>query len=269
MVSRCWKHAMRSLFTLALYTATAAGYAQDKSGPICPTPTGPAVTTTPAPRSGNVKGIGDWVQHTELQGATAAKTPFDIYLVGDSLAQHWPPEILHRRLPKATGMFNLGVAGDRTENVLWRLQRTRFPPGLRTDIVNLIGTNNLDRPGCEVVWGIAAVLEEEQRLAPAARLIVISLLPRGRDLASFADKIATINHDLALLSDAKGYLFVNTHDELLCGAYAKGRCPYYQGDQIHLRREGYEVITNALAASLAHQGNSQPASPSGSSRRAR
>ncbi|TWT09624.1 GDSL-type esterase/lipase family protein [Reyranella sp. CPCC 100927] len=228
-----------------------AGYAQERA-PLCPAPAGPVVTTTPAPRSGDAKGIGDWRRHVERQRETMAKAPFDTYLVGDSQAYNWPLDILQRRLPGRT--FNFGVNGDRAENVLWRLQQVDFPADLRADIINLIGTNNLDRPACEVVWGIAAVLAEERRRAPAARLVVISMLPRGERLASFVDKIKTVNHDLALLSAAQGYTFVPVHDKLLCEAYDKARCHYYTGDHLHLRREGYEVVTDTLAATLSRGG---------------
>lgn len=251
MAWRYSRFVLAALCSLAWGAVPAAGHAQERT-PICPAPTGPVVTTTPEPRSGDVKGVGDWRQHVERQREATAKASFDTYLVGDSQMYNWPLDILQRRKPGR--VFNLGVNGDRTENVLWRLQQSSFSTGLRADIINLIGTNNLDRPACEVVWGITAVLAEERRQAPAARLVVISLLPRGERLASFVDKIKTVNHDLALLSAAQGYTFVPVHDRLLCEAHDKVRCHYYQGDHIHLRREGYEVVTDALAASLARGG---------------
>ncbi|HKU99384.1 MAG TPA: GDSL-type esterase/lipase family protein [Vineibacter sp.] len=247
----CLRSASAALCLLVSGVVVPAGHAQERTL-LCPAPVGPVITTTPEPRSGDAKGVGDWRQHVERQRELMVNASFDTYLVGDSQIYNWPLDILQRRRPGR--IFNFGVNGDRTENVLWRLQQIAFPAGLRGDIINLIGTNNLDRPACEVVWGIAAVLAEERRQAPAARLVVISLLPRGERLASFVDKIKTINHDLALLSAAQGYTFVPVHDKLLCEAYDKARCHYYTGDHLHLRREGYEVVTDALAAALSRGG---------------
>jgi hypothetical protein len=74
--------------------------------------------------------------------------PVDFLLIGDSLVEMWPQEAWTASFPDTT-VLNLGVGGDTTQNVLWRLSKmplTRIQP---RRVALLIGTNNLshkDKP---------------------------------------------------------------------------------------------------------------------------
>ena len=82
------------------------------------------------------------------------------------------------------GVLNAGVSGDRTENLLWRLQNGNLdgpPPAL---VVMLIGTNDLAYDGPPrspelAAEGIRANLLYLRQRLPDTPILLLGLLPRG------------------------------------------------------------------------------------------
>jgi beta-glucosidase len=79
----------------------------------------------------------------------------------------------------------LGIAGDKTFNLLWRIQNGEVPDSLHPSVWwLLIGTNDFQRndPHCSpevVVLGVKRVIEELRRLRPGSTIVLNSLLPRS------------------------------------------------------------------------------------------
>lgn len=84
--------------------------------------------------------------------------------------------------------LNLGIGGDRVQDLGWRLQHRLLAPssarlGAGTLIVVLIGTNDLgagEDPQV-VASELHTVLLQLRRLQPDAHLLLHALLPRGGD----------------------------------------------------------------------------------------
>jgi len=86
------------------------------------------------------------------------------------------------------GKYNgipLGIAGDTTPNVLWRIQNGEIPDNLNPKIFWLVlGTNDLALRQCSeevVLLGILRVIEEIQEMRPDAKIVVNSILPMSTD----------------------------------------------------------------------------------------
>jgi len=75
----------------------------------------------------------------------------------------------------------LGIAGDNTANVLWRLQHDEMPYDFNPKVWWLVlGMNDLTRMQCSeeiVVLGILRVVEEIRLRKPDAKIVINSLLP--------------------------------------------------------------------------------------------
>ena len=76
-----------------------------------------------------------------------------------------------------------GVAGDRTQHLLWRVRNGelafRHPPGV---VVVCVGTNNLGRDNdsaADTFLGIRAVVLEILHRLPGTRVLLTGILPRG------------------------------------------------------------------------------------------
>ena len=143
-------------------------------------------------------------------------------------------------------MLNLGVSGDRTQHVLWRL--ACFGDGAidATAVVLIIGVNNL--AGGDEVQAIAeaigGVIGEASRVAPGARIAAIALPPFGRDFQCRDDDRKALNGSLAKMPD------VIVVGEPAHWAPHGSDAGCYQPDAIHFTHAGYARLTAAAVRAL-------------------
>lgn len=129
------------------------------------------------------------------QGAADGET--DLLFIGDSITQGWEGEgkgVWEEHYAKHNPI-NLGIGGDRTEHVLYRLQHLNLaglakpkvgtPPKVA---VVMIGTNNVgDTPPNETAAGIAAIVRLVELTLPTTQVLLLGIFPR-EEHAAFARK---------------------------------------------------------------------------------
>ncbi|MCR0983682.1 GDSL-type esterase/lipase family protein [Roseomonas populi] len=227
---------------------------------------GSGLTTTPQVRRGHEVRFQDRLSQIESALNTER---FDAIVVGDSIVQQWPADMLAQVFP-GRRVLNAGVGGDGTAALLHRLDSAREPAVVQgqrieigvsgwerqrpSDVVVLIGTNDLRRATpCDIVAGVLAVVGRLHRLYPAATIHVLSILPRGATQEEFVPEIGTVNASLAGMASSSGrFRFVDARAALLCGqgaACGVARPPNF----VHLTREGYAALGRALRAELSRQ----------------
>jgi lysophospholipase L1-like esterase len=97
------------------------------------------------------------------------------------------------------GALNLGVSGDRTEHVLWRLRQASIARLEPRAIVLLIGTNNLGHgtsTGEQTLEGLVQVVETLRAQAPKAVIVALEIFPRGEGFNAMRGEIAQVNQAL-------------------------------------------------------------------------
>jgi lysophospholipase L1-like esterase len=213
--------------------------------PQDPSPAKPAhAAVTPQPR-------GDqWIlerQATCVRRAKEAKAA-DVVFVGDSITQGWEEDGVDAWQKHFGGLstLNLGVSGDRTEHVLWRLQEA---PIARLDpkvIVLLIGTNNLGHGTSnaeQTLDGCLAVLQALRAQAPKAQILVCEIFPRGDRINAMRGDIAQINQAVRGQLDARmKALPIGDRWVQKDGTIRKSDMP----DFLHLSKAAYEQWAQAL-----------------------
>jgi beta-glucosidase len=107
-----------------------------------------------------------------------------IIFVGDSITQFWEGTEAWKALSQHYDgrITNLGFGGDQTQNVVWRLENGEFPVGINPEnVVILIGTNNSTRryKPESIAAGIGKIVKIIHDNSPSARIILLSILPRG------------------------------------------------------------------------------------------
>src|SRR5581483_5887459 len=121
--------------------------------------------------------------HARFCAEAAVAPGGGVLFLGDSLTTRW------RTDGKATwdecfaplGAINFGVGEDRTQHLLWRVTHGELAGRPPQTVVVLIGTNNLGRnTPAEVADGIGAVVAAVRERQPAADVVLLGLLPRGR-----------------------------------------------------------------------------------------
>ena len=102
------------------------------------------------------------------------------------------------------GCLNLGLGGDQTQHVLWRVENGELDfavanasspssSSLPRVVVVCVGTNNHGHSADQVADGILAVVAAVRRKLPAACVVVVAVPPRGRHMNNLREKIADIN----------------------------------------------------------------------------
>jgi lysophospholipase L1-like esterase len=173
--------------------------------------------------------------------ATGSTEPRTIAFVGDSLVREgdWASW-----LGNAT-VHNFGVSGDTTDDVLARLDAViETKPD---EVLLLIGTNDLGtRQTVEhLVRNIESMLIELRRGLPESRVLVHSILPRGRE---FAQRIKDANIHLRQFSATVKAQYLDLWPAL---SMEDGSInPQFSDDQLHLNDEGYQAWLAELLPAL-------------------
>lgn len=175
-----------------------------------------------------------------------------VLFLGDSLVEHfeigagnpaWRAEIAPR------GVLDAGIAGDRTEHLLWRLDSGNLDGPPPHAAIVLIGTNDLSyhRTPAETADGIRAVLLKLRKRLPKARILLLGLWPRGAGPENpFRAEIAEVNRKVAGCADGRTIVYAEIGRELLGpdGQLTAAMAP----DHLHPSSAGYARLAPRLAA---------------------
>ncbi len=144
----------------------------------------------------------------EIAALTRSGGHVDLVWLGDSITQDWelagPAEWqefapVWRHFYGDRHALNLGFKGDTTAHLLWRMQNGELDGLTPKAVVILIGANNMGRvhwTAPQTVAGISAVVDEAHRRLPAARIILLGVLPSIR--SNYVTRTtARVNHALA------------------------------------------------------------------------
>lgn len=217
---------------------------------LCTTPDLSSVT--PAPREHEW-----WTQRTEniQQVVEHIGSDAKVLFIGDSITQGWEGAgatvwATHFDPLEA---INLGISGDRTEHVLWRLQNGHLD-GLSPDVaVVMIGTNNFGQrtpdSEAEVLDGVIAVVEELKTALPEVHVLLLGIFPRGQSFNAMRGSILQVNQSLQTTysEDSRvtmltiGHLFIEENGAI---------DPSIMPDFLHLSEEGYQHWADAVVPSV-------------------
>jgi lysophospholipase L1-like esterase len=181
----------------------------------------PVATTVPMPRGD----ANSELAHAELV-QKAGSGVIDVYFVGDSITRRWGaldyPDLLAHFRASFFGWnaANFGWGGDRTQNILWRLDNGELARVAPRVFVIQAGTNNLgdfeaaDARVEAVAAGIEAIVERCRRHAPEALVVLTAVFPR-RDRPELNASITAINARLTAYADGEHVRYLDVNDRLV------------------------------------------------------
>jgi lysophospholipase L1-like esterase len=167
-----------------------------------------------------------------------------LLFLGDSLTDWWPTQGERSWIRLANyEPASFGVAGDRTEHLLWRITHGELE-GINPKVtVVLIGTNNIGNFEDEKPESIAKAIRQivliiHQRL-PSTRVLLIGILPRGDKNSIERKKARDVNNQIRNLEDHDKTRYLDLTSAFLD---IDGNIPAaVMPDQLHLTAEGYEI----------------------------
>ena len=216
-----------------------------------------APTTAPQPRTDANSALA----HAELVRKAGAGV-IHVYFIGDSITRRWGaldyPELLAHFVESFSGWnaANFGWGGDRTENMLWRLDNGELEGVSPKVFAVQAGTNNLgdfasaDERIDAVAAGVEALIERCRRHSPSALVVVTGVFAR-RDRPELNASIAAINARLAAFADGRSVRYVDINDRLVD---SRGVLREDMSDDgLHLTLAAYRAWAGALQPILAER----------------
>lgn len=196
-------------------------------------------------------GNRSWLdQHTDAVMTSHEVSP-DVILLGDSITQGWggPGRHVGSVAGAAYDQFlggyravNMGMSGDRTQHLLWRIENGAVDQVRPKCVSILIGVNNLpsDEPDA-IAQGVEAVVAAVRKRQPSVHIVVTALFPVGKEPGDpRRAQVAAINTRIAKLAkQPKVHVLDLTSDLVLQGGEAD--LTKMAGDALHLQAKGYAV----------------------------
>jgi len=207
--------------------------------------------TTTQPVAAKTNGEKWWNGNCQRIAADIKKMEgkIDIAFVGDSITARWKGESWKKHWG-AYRAVNMGIGGDRTQNVLWRLQNGELDGYKGRLYVLLIGTNNLfDKKAepADVAAGIKAIIELIEKKQPQAKILLLGIFPRGEKPNPGREKITATN---ALISKYQGgsihYMDIGAKFLEPDGTISQE----VMKDFLHLGSKGYDIWAEAIGGKV-------------------
>lgn len=206
-------------------------------------------TTTSVPRK-----EGWWVKRVRLLNdrVKQAKQPRLIF-IGDSITKGWEDEgrQVWDKFYRPRQAINLGIGGDQTQQVLWRLRRGNLRGISPKVAVVMIGVNNaFDKftSSKAIAEGIVAVIKLVRAKLPGTKVLLVGMLPASRSPGRLRHKIAAANRIASRVADGKMIHYIDI------GARFLGPKQLISGeimpDYLHPSAKGYAIWAKAMEAKL-------------------
>ena len=203
--------------------------------------------TNPVPRQG-----GWWMKRHEAFNKRVSAGKVDLILIGDSITQAWEgkgKKVWAKHYGKRNAV-NLGISGDRTQHVIWRLENGNVKNISPKAAVVMIGTNNSgSNTSEEIAEGVAAITKQLRTKLPKTKVLLLGIFPRGTNKE---DKRRQVNEKanaiFKKLADDKYVHYLDIGQKFLekDGTLTKEIMP----DLLHLSEKGYAIWAESIEGRL-------------------
>jgi len=200
----------------------------------------------PVPRAGR------WMDRHNAMNARVEKGHVDLVFIGDSITQGWEGrgKGVWSKFYGKRNAVNLGIGGDRTQHVIWRLDNGNLKGIAPKAAVIMIGTNNSgSNTPEEIAEGVTAIVRQLQAKTPKTKILLLATFPRG---ASSADKKRQVNEKsnaiVAKLAADDNVEYLDIGQKYLGddGSLSREIMP----DLLHLSEQGYTIWAESIEATL-------------------
>ena len=200
----------------------------------------------PVPRDGN------WMKRHASFNERVKKGNVDLIFIGDSITQGWEGagKNVWEKFYGKRNAVNLGIGGDRTQHVLWRLQNGNIAGITPKLAVIMIGTNNSgSNSSAQIADGVKAIVSQLRHDLPKTKILVLGIFPRG-DKADNKGRVVNngANELIAKLADNENVYYLDIGAKFLeaDGTLSKEIMP----DLLHLNEKSYTIWAESIEPSV-------------------
>jgi lysophospholipase L1-like esterase len=189
----------------------------------------------------------DWLQRVQWVESQTRGKQYDLIFDGDSITDFWRNggKTIWDQHFAALRSVNLGIGGDKTEHLLWRLQQGLVDAMDPKLVVLMIGTNNTGRDDAnQIAEGIKAVTTEYLKRCPHTHVLLLGVFPRAEKATDpVRAKIIDINKKIAALESSRvTYMDIGRNFLDANGTITDEIMP----DKLHPTTKGYVIWANAI-----------------------
>lgn len=193
-----------------------------------------------------------WMKRHEQKLADLKKQEkVDLLFIGDSITHGFEGKgkKVWEKYYAPRNAFNIGFSGDRTEQVIWRIQHGAADGISPKLAVIMIGTNNTghrkDKPE-HTAAGIRKIISELKTRMKETKILLLAVFPRDEKPDGVYRVINDgVNQKIKTFADEKkGIYYLDLKDKFLddLGKLPKSIMP----DLLHPNEEGYEIWAEAM-----------------------
>ncbi len=169
----------------------------------------------------------------------------DVVFLGDSITDFFTRDgaDVWKKYWVPLNAVDFGVSGDRTQNILGRVDGGELDGFKAKVIILMIGTNNLStnrNTNEETLAGLKLDVADIRKHQPEAKLLLLSITPRGTG----NDRVKVINAEMAKWADNKSIFYVDMFDKFM-NPDGTQKSDIMNGT-IHFNAKGYEVWSQAI-----------------------
>lgn len=203
-----------------------------------------------------------WLAHQESINRAVKGGKADLLFIGDSIVANWDDagrEVWDRYYAPRHAA-NLGIGGDRTEHVLWRLQHGNLDGVHPKLAIVMIGQNNGPyNTAEEIAEGVKAIVQLLRAKLPETKILLLGIFFRGEKPNAEQEKLAATNALLTKLDDGRMIVYRNINAIFLApdGSIPRALMP----DCEHPSAEGFRRWAEVLEPTVAELLGDSPVLP--------
>jgi beta-glucosidase len=202
----------------------------------------------PAPRDADW-----WTARHNAMNQRVKQGNVDLIFIGDSITQGWEGngQKVWQEYYGNRNAVNLGIGGDRTQHVLWRLDNGNIDGISPKLAVVMIGTNNAgDNTPEEIAAGVARIVEKLRTKLPQTKVLLLATFPRGPNPQDPLRQVNEKSNEIvSRLADGKMVLYLDIGKSFLQpdGTLTREIMP----DLLHLSASGYRIWAESIEPVVA------------------
>jgi len=203
-----------------------------------------------------------WIQRHELMNRQAQKGHIDLIYVGDSIVEHYNKQgkEVWAHYYADRNALNLGISGDRTEHVLWRLDHGNIEGITPKLAIVMIGQNNGGHNTAEeIAEGVTAVVQRLRAKLPGTKILLLAIFQRREKPTPERAVLDKANEIVSKLADSKTVFYMDINHIYVQPDGSIPKSLMY--DFEHPTPLGHKVWAEAIETKVAELMGDKPVAP--------
>ncbi len=204
----------------------------------------------------------EWFERHQSMNDRVKQGHVDLLWIGDSIVQNWDVQgkPVWQKYYAGRQAVNLGISGDRTEHVLWRLEHGNIEGISPKLAIMMIGQNNGGHNSAEeIAEGVTAIVTKLSEKLPTTKVLVLGIFFRGEKPNKEQETLAKTNDIVSKLDDGQHIFCMNINHIFLApdGSIPSSLMPDFE----HPSEKGHRIWAEAIEPKVAELLGEKPIEP--------